>query len=153
MVIPERSVYQHTHIHTLAHIPQDAAKTAENDNVSLTKQVADLSGSLEAAIATFDQLQSDGYQDTLERQELISEYLKLTSMVKDREEGLNTARKSGSAALDEKRRYIALAKAQVESYTDGTVAALSKLAQTFDASESTLRQQFGISDEYEDVIE
>ena len=108
---------------------------------------------LESSIATFDSLQADGYQDTLERQELVDEFLKLTNGVKEREEALHTARKSGSAALDEKRKYIALAKAQVESYTDGTISALSKLAEVCDAGESALRQQFDISDEYEDVIE
>ncbi|EOR04682.1 hypothetical protein E3P77_00256 [Wallemia ichthyophaga] len=132
--------------------PSDAAKKAEDDQTTLTKQVAEGTAILNAAIATFDQLQEDGYEDTLERQELVSEYLRLTSVAKDREEELYRARKSGSAALDEKRKYNALAKAQVESYTDGTIAALSKMAQTFNMSESTLRESFQVNEEYEDVM-
>lgn len=132
--------------------PSDAAKKAEDDQTTLTKQVAEGTAILNAAIATFDQLQEDGFEDTLERQELVSEYLRLTSVAKDREGELYRARKSGSAALDEKRKYNALAKAQVESYTDGTIAALSKMAQTFNMSESTLRESFQVNEEYEDVM-
>lgn len=83
---------------------------------------------------------------------MIAEYLKLNYSVKKREEELYTIRKSGNAALDQKKNYIRISKLEAEKLTDATISAISKISERFDLSQFNLRQQFDIPSDYEDDL-